>query len=443
MSTLVGLLIVLALLVASAFFVAVEFSLIAVDRSRMEQQAAEGSWRAKAVVKALRRLSFHLSGAQLGITLVSLILGFLAEPLLAKLLDPVLEPFVGTGSTLSIILALVFATVAQMVLGELIPKNLAIAGPDRTALLLSAAARVVHGALSPIIIVFEGAANWAVRMLGMEPQEEMHQYRTIEELELLIRSSGDSGTLDPEAHSMLTRTLRFGDKTAADALTPRVDVEAVCITASLAELVEEVGRSRHSNYLVFGEDIDDVRGIASITPLFGVPVDELAERKVSSLMDEEPLFVPETKDLIDLLEEFKQVTSEMAVVVDEHGGTAGIVTLEDVLEEIVGDVDDEDDDPQTLTAGAVDGMYVAAGTVSPDELADLSGLVLPDGPYETVAGFVLARLGRIPVAGAEVRYDSWTLRVAEMDDRRIASLQVMAPSRGRLSIGAREAHDSH
>jgi len=119
------------------------------------------------------------------------------------------------------------------------------------------------------------------------------------------------------------------------------------------------------------------------------------------------------------------------------------VTLEDVLEEIVGDVDDEDDDPQTLTAGAVDGMYVAAGTVSPDELADLSGLVLPDGPYETVAGFVLARLGRIPVAGAEVRYDSWTLRVAEMDDRRIASLQVMAPSRGRLSIGAREAHDSH
>jgi CBS domain containing-hemolysin-like protein len=428
MSTLVGLLVVILLLAASAFFVAVEFSLVAADRSRLEAEAEHGSWPASAAVAALRRLSFHLSGAQLGISMVSLVLGFLAEPLVAKLIDPAVAPVIGsTDSTVSLVLALVLATVAQMVVGELVPKNVAISHPDRTAMALAPVARVVHGSLSLVILVFNGAANWAVRRFGIEPQEEMHHHRSLEELEYLIRSSGDSGALDPDAHELLTRTLRFGDKTAADALTPRVHVNALPTTATLADLVEEVSRSRHSRYPVYAGDLDHLRGVVEITAVFDVGTDDRARVPVTAVM-REPLVVPETRDLIDILDDFRSTDRQLAVVIDEHGGTAGLLTLEDVLEEIVGDVDDEHDlSHNHLTAGVAEGVYVVAGTLHPDEVRETSGFEVPDGPYETVAGFVLERLGRIPVAGDGIRHSGWCLEVAEMDGLRIASVQLIAP----------------
>ncbi len=427
MSTVVGLLIVILLVGASGFFVAVEFALVAADRSRLEALADAGRWPARSAVGALRRLSFHLSGAQLGITVTSLILGYLTEPLLAQLLDPVLAPLgVGAGSTLSIVVALFLATVFQMVAGELVPKNIAISHPEATAQALSPIATVVHTILSPAIILFNGAANWAVRRMGIEPQEEIGAHRSLDELEFLIKSSGEGGMIDEAARDLLTRTIRFGDKRAADALTPRVHVQAVPVDATVAELAVEVAESRHSRYPVYDGDLDDVRGIAVITSIFDLTPAERATTPVTAIIAE-PLVVPESRDLIDILEDFRVHEVQMAVVVDEHGGTAGILTLEDVLEEIVGDVDDEHDEVQPLTAGVEAGVYVVAGTLHLDEVADASGLELPEGEYETVAGYVLHRLGKIPTPGDLVRHDGWTIEVVEMDRLRVASIQLVEP----------------
>ncbi len=430
MSTIVGLLVVILLVAASGFFVAVEFALIAADRSKLETLAAGGHWPARAAVAALKRLSFHLSGAQLGITVTSLILGRLTEPLVGRLIDPMLEAVGGTrGSTMSILIALFLATVFQMVAGELIPKNVAISHPEAVAQALSPIARFVHGVLSPAILLFNGAANWTVRRFGIEPREEIEAHRSLDELEYLIKSSGDSGMLDPESHDLLTRTLRFGDKTAADALTPRVHIQAVPMTATVSDLAAMTGASRHSRYPVFGGDLDDVRGIATITSIFETPAKDRPETSVGSIM-REPLIVPETRDLVDILDDFRSSDSPMAVVIDEHGGTAGILTLEDVLEEIVGDVDDEHDDVQPLTAGVQAGLYVVAGTLHPDEVADITDLELPEGAYETIAGFVLEQLGRIPAAGESLIFEDWRIDVVEMDGLRIASLQLTAPGNG-------------
>ena len=428
MSTLVGLLVVILLVVATAFFVAVEFALVAADRSKLEAMAAEGRWPARAAVAALKRMSFHLSGAQLGITVASLILGFLIEPLASQLIDPVIESLGGRGgSTLSVLIGLFLATVFQMVAGELIPKNIAISHPEASAKALAPVATVVHGALSPVIILFNGAANWTVRRFGIEPKEEMEVHRSLDELEYLIRSSGDSGMLDPASHDLLRRTLRFGDKTAADALTPRVHIQALPTTATVAELAAAGGASRHSRYPVYAGDLDDVRGIAAITSVFETPAAERATAAVTSVMGE-PLVVPETRFLADILDDFRTTEVPMAVVVDEHGGTAGILTLEDVLEEIVGEVDDEHDQAQPLTAGVEAGTFVVAGTLHLDEVEDATGLVLPTGHYETVAGFVLAHLGRIAIAADVVHHEGWSIVVVEMDGLRIASLQLQAPA---------------
>jgi len=427
MSTVFGLLAVILLVAASGFFVAVEFALVASDRSRLEALAEEGSWSARAAVAALRRLSFHLSGAQLGITVTSLVLGFLTEPLAANLIDPIFEAVGLTPSGgLSIATALFLATVFQMVAGELVPKNIAISHPEATAQALSPAATVVHGILKPMIVLFNGAANWTVRRMGIEPKEEIESHRSLDELAYLIKSSGDSGALDPDAHTMLTRTLRFGNKTAADALTPRVHIEAVPATATVAELAAEASDSRHSRYPIFEGDLDDVVGIATITSIFDTPYQNRDEVSVRSIM-REPLVVPETRDLIDILDDFRRNPVTMAIVIDEHGGTAGMLTLEDVLEEIVGEVDDEHDEIQPLTVGVESGVSVVAGTFHLDEVADVSGLQLPSGSYETVAGFVLERLGRIPVAGDRLDYEGWTIIVVEMDRLRVASLQLLAP----------------
>ncbi|MEM9656546.1 MAG: hemolysin family protein, partial [Actinomycetota bacterium] len=409
------------------FFVAVEFALVAADRSKLEAEAAAGSLPAKAAVSARRRLSFHLSGAQLGITVTSLVIGFLSESTVAELLAPVLEPFPFlAGPTMSIVIALAVATVFQMLLGELIPKTIAVALPEQTSRLLAPIALVVHGALSPIIRVLNGAANWTVRKMGMEPQEELEDVRSLQELQYIIQSSGAGGGLTPTAQDLLTRTIRFGEKTAADALTPRVHVVALRVDDPATELVVKASETNFSRFPVFAEDLDDIRGVVDIQRVFGLSAEERATVTASGLMVD-PIIVPETKDLVDIVADFRTTEAQIAVVVDEHGGTAGILTLEDVLEEIVGEVDDEYDESTSLTIGVAPGIFLLAGTLHPDEVEEACGLVVPEGEYETLAGFILVELGRIPKVGDGLTFEGWRIRVAEMDGLRIASLRVTAP----------------
>ena len=427
MSLIVGLIVIFLLVAANGFFVAVEFALVAADRSKLDAAASEGSWAARAAISARRRLSFHLSGAQLGITVTSLVIGFLTDSIVAELLGPVLDPFPFlTGPTTTVVIALSVATVFQMVVGELIPKTIAVAKPESTSLLLAPIALVVHGALSPLIRLFNGAANWTVRRIGMEPQEELPDLRSLEELEYLIQSSEESGAIGSDAGTLLTRTIRFGDKTAADALTPRVHVSALPVTAPVEELIARVRDSRFSRFPVVGNDLDDVRGVVEVTSVFELAPDDRSRLTVGELMVE-PLVVPETRDLIDIIDDFRSASTQMAVVIDEHGGTAGILTLEDVLEEIVGEVDDEYDQDDALTVGVEPGVYLLTGTLHPDEVEEACGFQMPDGDYETIAGFVLAALGRIPDVGDSVGHAGWRIVVAEMDGLRIASLRMNAP----------------
>ncbi|MDH3294605.1 MAG: hemolysin family protein [Acidimicrobiia bacterium] len=429
MSLTVGIPIIIFLLVANGFFVAVEFALVAADRSKLQGLAERGKWSARAAMSARKRLSFHLSGAQLGITVTSLILGFLIEDLIEPLVAPVLAPIpLLNGPTMSVIMALGLASAVQMIVGELIPKSVAISKPESVAMALAPMALIVHRAFSPLILVFNGAANWTVRKMGLEPQEELAELRSLEELEYLIHSSSESGAIGQDARDLLTRTIRFGDKTAADALTPRVHIEALPTNSTVADLIDKARASRYSQFPVYDGDLDDIRGTVEVASVFELDEDDRATRPVTQIA-RDPFVVPETRDLIDILDDFRNrpSPSPMAIVIDEHGGTAGILTLEDVLEEIVGEVDDEYDEPVSLTSGVEPGVYVLAGTLHVDEVREACGFEMPDGDYETIAGFVLDHLGRIPEAGDGFEFDGWQLQVSEMDKRRIASLRLIAP----------------
>jgi CBS domain containing-hemolysin-like protein len=393
--------------------------------------AASGSRRAKATATALQRLSFNLSGAQLGITVTSLVIGFIAEPTLGAALEPLVEPLVGAdrASGTAIFLGLVVATFVTMVVGELVPKSIAIARPRRTAYALAAPMLVITRVLGPLIAFLNGAANWTVRRFGIEPQEELTAVRSLEELELLIRSSGEEGTLEPEALTLLTRSIRFGEKDAADALIPRLSVVSLSIDDVVATLAATAVATGHSRFPVVGADLDDVRGVVHVKDVYRVPYEERSRHPVERLMA--PAFVvPETRDLADLLADLRREGSHLAIVVDEHGGTAGIITLEDILEEIVGEIDDEHDRPtRRLTRVQRPGEWLLAGTLHRDEVFDACGFLVPDGDYETLAGFVLATLGRIPDVGDGFDHDGWHIEVVELDGRRIATVRLRRVAR--------------
>jgi CBS domain containing-hemolysin-like protein len=405
---------------------------VAVDRSRVDHAAERGSRRARTARGLLRHLSFHLSGAQLGITVTSLLIGILAEPAVASILEPVLEPLVGeravTGVSLAV--AIFLATVVQMVVGELVPKGLAIARPETTTFLLAPIVRVYGLVFGPLIRFLNGAANGTVRLLGVEPTEELRNVGTLSELQVLVRASAEEGTLDDSASTLLTRSIRFEGKAAEDVLVPRTVVKALGVEDTVADLVRLSAETGHSRFLVHGGELDDVHGMVHVRFAHSVPAAERATTPVSRIMVP-VLAVPESRALDDLLVDLRRAHSHLAVVVDEYGGTAGIITLEDVLEEIVGEIDDEHDPmPARLTRPHRAGEWVLPGTLHPDEVLDQTGLEVPEGEYETLAGFVLDRLGRIPEVGDGFEVDDWSVEVAAMDRRRVAEVRVRPVSTG-------------
>ncbi len=429
-----GLLAVVLLIAFNGVFVAAEFALVAVDRTKIERAMAEGSRRARIADGLLRHLSFQLSGAQFGITVTSLILGFLAQPVVAQLIEPLLEPFVGERAVagISLIVALALTTTVQMVVGELVPKSLAIARPEATTLRLGPLMRIYGIVAGPVLRILDGAANRIVRALGVEPQEELSNVRSLTELLVMVETSTEEGTLDGGASALLTRSIRFGSKTADDALIPRMAVKALPIDATVIELVQLSTETGHSRFPIYGTDLDDVRGVVHVRRAHTVPRDQREAVRVADLMAP-VLGVPESRDLDDVLVDLRRARTHLAVVVDEYGGTAGILTLEDVLEEIVGEIDDEHDRPTDLTHVRRRGEFVVDGTYHLDEVLDLCGLELPEGEYETIAGFLLDRLGHIPAEGESVDEGDWRIEVAAMDRRRIAEVRIAARPDGEVT----------
>ena len=438
-----GVLAVLVLTLGTALYVAAEFSLVAVERPQLETAAREGDPGAKRVLAAVRTLSFQLSGAQLGITLTTLVVGFIAEPSISVLLAPVLEA-VGlpeaAAAPVSLVVALVFATVLQMVVGELIPKNLAIAEPMRVARAIAVPHRISTATLRPLIALCNGTANRVVRSFGIEPQEELRSARSAEELGSLVRTSQEQGSLSPQTASMLARSLAFGDRNAGDVMTSRTQIVALPREATVAQMLAEAQSSGHSRFPVEGEGIDDVVGVVHVKQGLAVPRDERARTRLATVMGPVPR-VPETVHLDRLLVTLRQPGLQMAVVVDEYGGTAGLVTLEDLVEELVGEVDDEHDDDQRPSVEKRRAGLVLSGLLRDDEVADVAGLTMPEGPYDTLGGLVMARLGRLPVKGDVVELPGWRLTVTELDGRRVdrVLVQETAPDDASVAQPDRQA----
>jgi CBS domain containing-hemolysin-like protein len=429
--TALGLLGVLFLIAATAVFVAAEFALVAADRDRLEAEAAAGSRRARIALGLQRRLSFHLSGAQLGITLASLVLGFVAEPTIGRLIEPVLEPLIGEGSAggVSIALALAIATVIQMVVGELIPKNFAVAKPTGTATLLAPAVNAYGVLFGPVIRFLNGAANATVRRLGVEPTEELSTVRSLPELELVIRGAAEEGSLDHDSvdPDLFSRSVRFVDKDAADVLVPRTEAVGVSPTDTLVELVARSRDTGYSRFPVFGETQDDVLGVVHVKSVFDVPRDERRTTTVAEITTPAPE-VPETMKLDELLVRLREDGSHLAVVLDEYGGTDGIVTLEDLLEELVGSIGDEHDpDADAVSETRPSGEFVLSGLLRPDEVEEACGFHVPEGPYDTLAGFAVAALGHIPREGDWIEHEGWELEVVEMDGLGVALVRLTPP----------------
>ncbi len=420
-TALLGVLAVLLLTLGTALYVAAEFSLVAVERPQLEAAARQGDRRAARVLGAVRTLSFQLSGAQLGITMTTLVVGFIAEPSFAGLLAPALTSAGLPGGVVRPVAfgtAIVAATVLQMVLGELIPKNLAISKPTQVARAIAGPMRVSSALLRPLIAVSNGAANRLVRALGVEPQEELRSARSAEELGSLVRTSQEQGALSPQTATMLARSLAFGDRTAGDVMTSRTQIVALPGTATVTQLLSLARTSGHSRFPIEGEGVDDIVGVVHVKQALAVPRDERSRTRVAQVSGPVPR-VPETLHLDRLLVTLRQPGLQMAVVVDEYGGTAGIVTLEDLVEELVGEVADEHD---ATTRPAVErrrGGLVLSGLLRDDEVEEFTGLRMPEGPYDTLGGLVLARLGRLARKGDVVKLDGWTLRVTELDGRRV------------------------
>ncbi|MGA5169653.1 MULTISPECIES: hemolysin family protein [Streptomyces] len=433
MTELLLLLLALALTLACAVFVAAEFSLTTVERSDLERAAQAGERGAEGALKAAKRLTFQLSGAQLGITVTSLVIGMLAEPSVSALLRGPLTSVglpAGAVSTTATLLGVAISTVVLMVVGELVPKNWAISRPLAVAKVVAGPQRAFTAAFGPLIRHLNNTANRLVRRFGLEPAEELASARTPEELVALARHSARAGAIEADSAELFVKTLHLAELTAENVMTPRVDVQALEAHATAADAANLTLATGLSRFPVYRDTLDQVIGTVHIRDVLALEEDQRVKTEVTELMTE-PLLVPHSLPVDTLLGRLRKART-MAVIIDEYGGTAGVATVEDIVEEVIGEVRDEHDPlevPDLLEAPAQDGRRVweADGSVRVDELAEI-GFAVPEGPYETLAGLIATRLERIPVQGDTVTVDGWELTVLDIEHRRADRITLTAPA---------------
>ncbi|MDI9885765.1 hemolysin family protein [Streptomyces sp. HNM0645] len=420
------------LILANGFFVAAEFGLVTVERADAERAAAEGDRRAGTVVRALRELSFQLSGTQLGITITSLVVGMLAEPALARLLGgPLAAAGIPGGAVpgVAVVIGMLLASAVQMVVGELVPKNWAVSRPLQVARFVAGPQHRFSAVFRPVIALLNAVANRLVRAFGVEPAEELASARTPGELVSLARHSARAGALEEDTADLFVRTLSLGGLTAQHVMTPRVKMSALQSDATAADVLNLTRATGLSRFPVYRDRIDEVVGMVHLKNALAVPAHERLRTPVGRIAVP-PLLVPETLPVRQLLGRLRS-EQPIAVVVDEYGGTAGVVTLEDIVEEIVGEVRDEHDAeadgrPELAPAPPEDGSpaWEADGSCRVLTLRRI-GLDVPDGPYETVAGLVADLLGRIPAPGDRAELPGWRLSVRQVDRYRAERVRLV------------------
>lgn len=408
-----------ALTLGTALFVAAEFSLTALERSAIDSDVDKrGDRRSRMVQRAHRTLSFQLSGAQLGITITTLVTGYIAEPVLAQLFTPALQAAglgAGWSTGIALALSLIIATSLSMVLGELVPKNLAIAHPLSVARFTAGPMTGFSAIFRPMITGLNGAANWLVRRLGIEPAEELRSGRSPQELASLVRNSARQGAIDQDTATLVDRSLRFGDLTAEDLMTPRVTVECLERTDTVRDLIIACARTVHSRFPIVDDgSLDELIGVVHIKQAFTIAPDEQTTTSLASIA-RAVTRVPVSLDGDALMEQIRADGMELGVVIDEYGGAAGIVTTEDLIEEILGDVTDEHDFEHPDVAADGDG-FLCAGLLRTDELFDATGYRAPEGSFDTLGGLVMFVLGRIPEVGDSVELPARTPSTDDEDD---------------------------
>jgi CBS domain containing-hemolysin-like protein len=405
LSILLGVLTVVALTVLTGYFVAQEFGYMAVDRSRLQARASAGDPAARRALGITRRTSFMLSGAQLGITVTGLLAGYVAEPMIgdgvAELLGGTGVP-AGIGVVIGALVALVVVTVVQMVFGELFPKNLAIARPEPVARALAYSTSIYLAAFGWLIRLFDAASNVLLKALRIEPVHDVEHAATPRDLEAIIDESRDSGDLDDDLSTLLDRVLDFTDRTARAAMIPRPRVTSVRAGATISELVD-VMASGHSRLPVIGENPDDVVGVICLRDLLAL--EDRADLATLRVIDvaRTPVLVPASLPLPTVLDRIRAADDEFAVVVDEYGGLAGVITVEDIAEELVGEITDEHDPAGSDGLAAGDGEWTVPGTLSVEEVERLLDADLPEGEYQTIGGLVIDELQRLPEPGDGIR----------------------------------------
>ena len=419
------------LLLANSFFVAAEFALIAARGSKIERLASAGDRKARIALASSRDLSFMLSAAQLGITMASLGLGYVAEPAVAHVLEDALHLVSvpeAVSHSVAFVVALVIVSFLHMVIGEMAPKNIAISAPETSALWLAAPFRGYAILFKPFIWIFNSIANVGTRLLGVEPQDERSDVHTASEIGMIISQSARGGLLDRFEHRLLSGAASFGQRDAGSAMVPRTELVAVPASVSATEMEGVVVASGHTRIPVYDGDLDHIIGFFHSKDLLRIRPDDhghpIPRRFVRPM-----LVVPESKKLHPLLLEMRRERKHVALVVEEHGGTAGVVTMEDLLEELVGEIRDEYDVTELGIERLGEGRYLLPGSVRIDEVRDRLQIELPEGEYETVAGFLMDRLGRVPRRRDLVRHEGWVLRVMSMHRRRVVQVLVERSSR--------------
>ncbi|PPG38003.1 hemolysin family protein [Pseudoclavibacter sp. RFBA6] len=417
----------LVLTVGTGLFVASEFALVNLDRNDLENRQSRGERRLGPTIKALKITSTHLSSAQLGITLTTLLTGYTFEPAVSSLLA---EPLEGLGvaeglvPVVGAIVGIVLATLFSMIIGELVPKNFALALPRATAKVVIPFQALFTTVFKPVILLLNNTANAIIRSMGIEPKEELSGARSADELSYLIRHSALSGLLEEDDAALLRRTLKFSEHDASDVMTPRVRMASVEVDGTAQAIIALAIETGFSRFPVVDGTPDNITGFVHAKQAFAVAVDK-QERVLASELQTEALRVPESMGASALLTLLRAERHQVAVVVDEHGGTAGIVTLEDLVEEIVGELEDEHDRHQTgfIRRGR---SVTFDASWRPDEVLDRLAIEVPeDGDYDTVGGFITDTLERLPELGDEVEIEAGTLRVERIDGTRIVRVRYL------------------
>ncbi|MDR4533175.1 hemolysin family protein [Glutamicibacter sp. PS] len=413
------------LILGTGFFVAVEFSLVALDKATVQQAVDAGDHGAKPLLQCLGTLSTQLSSCQLGITLTTLLTGYVLEPALSSLLSPLLTAVnlgEASSSALSLVVSMVLATLLSMLIGELVPKNLSIAKSMAVGRALARPQLVFTAIFKPAIALLNGFSNAVLhRFFGLEAKEEISAARSAQELASLVRRSAELGTLDVQTARFVESTIEFSERTAADVMTPRTSLSTIDSQAALSELIAMSAETGFSRFPVTEGSTDEIQGVCHVKNIVSVPRERRGALQVGEFA-KDPLYVPETIHLDVLLEQLREAEYQLAIVMDEYGGTAGLVTLEDLVEEIVGEVSDEHDEDEELAVHEPGGSWLLPGMFRPDEVNELLGndVIADDAAYDTVGGYMLAELGRVAELGDEVTAESGRFTVTELDGRRVA-----------------------